>query len=188
MLEPQRASQKVSSRLIERAREMTGREFEARYPHPFLVVGAAFASEEFLPFDTAEISTATLNTTLRSLEVAAAADTARRSESESVSGIYPVVKSEHNPYSGRISVGRARTCDIVLAAGHVSKLHAHLLPLANGRWELRDADSMNGTWRNEEQLTSGERVPIYPGDMLRFGFVEAHFLAARGLHTRLRRL
>src|SRR5262245_27832586 len=39
--------------------------------------------------------------------------------------ILPVAKAAGNPYPDRISIGRARNCDVVMRDPTVSKLHAH---------------------------------------------------------------
>jgi hypothetical protein len=104
-----------------------------------------------------------------------------------VSGVFPVVKSERNPYQDRISIGRTRTCDIVLSTRFVSKLHAHILPMPDGTWELRDAGSTNGTFKNGRRLDTDVRVPIVYGDVLRFGYIDAQFVDATRLYNLLKR-
>ena len=99
----------------------------------------------------------------------------------------PLLKSDRNPYSERISVGRGSTCDIILQNGHVSKVHAHFLRGENQSWELRDANSTNGTFINGTRITRGGRVPIKYGDTLRFGFMDTQFLNATRLYDWLRR-
>src|SRR3954469_22725095 len=42
-----------------------------------------------------------------------------------VNEVLPIRKAAGNPYPDRISIGRARNCDIVVRHESVSKLHAH---------------------------------------------------------------
>lgn len=100
-------------------------------------------------------------------------------------GILPVVKSERNPYRDRVSIGRASICDMVLAAPAVSKLHAHFLMEPGGGWSVRDARSTNGTFVNGQRLQEEVRVPIRPGDRLRFAYCDGRFFDAAGLHALL---
>ena len=103
-------------------------------------------------------------------------------QAEQHGGVYAVTKSERNPYAGRISVGRAATCDLVVPTMHVSKLHAHFLRTERGTWELRDAKSTNGSFVNSRRANPGEHVPIGYGDVILFGTLEARFVDAQGLH------
>lgn len=161
------------------AHAMARADFAARCLHPFLVVGdpsqairiamegrVVFGDDAGrLAFDPGD-----------SLELPRPGEALTQ-----IVGTWAVVKSERNPYRDRISVGRARTCDLVLPTRYVSKLHAHFLPHETG-WELRDANSTNGTWRNGVRLDPGVRVPLLFGDMLRFGYIDAQFLDAIGYH------
>ena len=65
-------------------------------------------------------------------------------------------------------IGRATTCDLILADDAVSRRHALLCPVDDG-WELRDLDSTNGTFVNAWRL----RMPtaVRPGDVVTFGRV-----------------
>jgi len=166
------------------ARELSKASFAARWSHPFLVVGGL---DEAMLFDfhtnaaPSPLRSADLQERLRTLtENEPAEPIHERLE------VLPVLKSEHNPYSDRISLGRSKACDIALPDAHVSKLHAHFLREPDGGWALRDADSTNGTFRNGVRLAGGERVRIKPGDLLRFGFLDTRFVDALGLHEWLR--
>jgi pSer/pThr/pTyr-binding forkhead associated (FHA) protein len=63
-----------------------------------------------------------------------------------------------------MSIGRAATCDIVVDAPGVSRLHA-LIVVRDGAYTLRDQGSMNGIYVagqrvNEALLREGELVRI----------------------------
>jgi hypothetical protein len=94
--------------------------------------------------------------------------------------VLAIRKAPGNPYPDRISIGRARNCDLTLRHESVSKLHAHFACLPDGSVELRDDRSQNGTTVNDRPLsTGGER--LRDGDVLRFGVVVAVFVDANGL-------
>lgn len=84
-------------------------------------------------------------------------------------------------FTDRISIGRAINKDIVLRHSSVSKFHAWLEIDENDTFHLADADSKNSTWVNGESLVSRQLVPVAPGDLLRFGSVEAALVAPREL-------
>jgi anti-anti-sigma factor len=65
-----------------------------------------------------------------------------------------------------ISIGRGATCDIVLEPRSISRVHAHLEPLAEGRWKVLDAGSQNGIEVNGKPVR--EAVVTF-GDRLGFG-------------------
>jgi hypothetical protein len=157
--------------------ELTRAAFAARYPHPFLAVLARFndGDDQDFEFETnlvRRVPSGTGPLQLPSVEV---------------HGIFPLVKSARNPYADRISVGRAANCDVVVPSNHLSKLHAHFLPAADGTWELRDANSANGTFKNGERIAQGIKLKVKSGDRVRFGVLEAQFVDAGGLYDLLQR-
>lgn len=96
-----------------------------------------------------------------------------------------VRKRKGNPFPDRISVGRARNCDVVLRYSFVSKLHAHFLladpeaPLdANNALTLVDQKSHNGSAVNGEPLEPGRAVPVSNGDELVLGSLRLRLMNA----------
>jgi hypothetical protein len=169
------------------AHELSRVEFAARWSHPFIVLGS-FEEEMLFEFRTraAPSPFATIpDATQEKISTLTEDDPVK--EAREAGEVFPVVKSPGNPYTDRISLGRAKSCDIVLRHGHVSKLHAHFLRDPDGGWVLRDADSTNGTFRNGARLGRGELLAIHTGDMLRFGFLDTKFLDGAGLWGWLRR-
>ncbi len=102
-------------------------------------------------------------------------------------GVIKVVKNPDNPFPDRISVGRARSCDVVLRLSFVSKLHAHFLTASeDGLLRLVDQNSANGTSVNERRLTPSEPAVVLVGDRIGFGpNFELVYLDAAALARRL---
>lgn len=63
-------------------------------------------------------------------------------------------------------IGRAAECDVCLTDGLVSRRHA-AFRIRGGRWSVEDLGSRNGTWVNEQRVTTP--VAISRGDRVRFG-------------------
>ena len=83
-----------------------------------------------------------------------------------------IAKDSETPYSGLITVGRARTNDVVLRFETVSKFHAWFrLDPRSGRYRITDAGSTNGTLVNRLPLEEGETVELRDGDVVDFGGV-----------------
>lgn len=167
-------------------RELPRSAFTAQHNYPFLVFGKIGASAEddewSVEFDTGQMRTQP-PPSRQDIRATAAFPTLTSflSSQGQFGGILPVTKSERNPYAGRISVGRAASCDIVVPVLHVSKLHAHFLRSDDGGWEIRDAKSTNGTFVNARRSAPGVLVPLKPGDTLLFGALSARFLDASAL-------
>ena len=69
-------------------------------------------------------------------------------------------------------IGRS-TEAIPLSDDSVSRRHAELTP-DEGRWWIRDLESTNGTFLNDEPVV--DRVPISPGDLVRCGDTTLRFV------------
>ena len=100
--------------------------------------------------------------------------------------VHPLVKAEGNPYPDRISVGRARNCDIVLRAPSVSKLHAHFQVRRAGDYDLVDLGSHNGSRVNGARIAPQVPEPVASGDVVQFGDVAVQLVDASGLYPLLR--
>lgn len=98
-----------------------------------------------------------------------------------------LVKSQASPYNDRVSVGRARNCDIVIRDASVSKLHAHFRVDEGARVvHVTDIASHNGTTVDGARLTPQEPCRVHPGSILQFGSVRAELADARALYAALR--
>jgi hypothetical protein len=100
-----------------------------------------------------------------------------------------VKKRDGNPFPDRISVGRAKNCDVVLRFPSVSKLHAHFLVRPrDATLRLEDQQSANRTFVNGKALRPGVATAIRSGDKIRFGALAVEFLDANAFHTLLLRV
>jgi len=86
----------------------------------------------------------------------------------------------------RISVGREPNKDIVLRHASVSKLHCWFEMDEDGAFYVADAGSTNSTLVNERTVRD-EPTRIEPGDLVRFGLVDAMVCSPRELWTVLSR-
>jgi hypothetical protein len=100
--------------------------------------------------------------------------------------VVPVAKTAGNPYRDRISVGRARGCDIVIRDASVSKLHAHFRPTDDGKMQLVDLESSNGTRVDRRVLRANEQVSVTTGARIVFGNVTTQLLDAKALYDLLK--
>lgn len=57
--------------------------------------------------------------------------------------------------------------DLVLPSTAVSRVHASIEQRA-GNWYLKDMNSRNGTWVNEQELYGEEEQELINGDQIRF--------------------
>jgi hypothetical protein len=97
-----------------------------------------------------------------------------------------VRKRRGNPFPDRISVGRARNCDVVLRYSYVSKLHAHFLlgnpeltMEAQTQITLVDQKSHNGSAVNGHPLEAGRPVPVENGDEIVLGSLRLRLMNAQ---------
>lgn len=76
---------------------------------------------------------------------------------------------------GRITIGRATDCDIVLSSQTVSKVHAWFEIGDDGTHWVTDKGSRNGTRINGQRIAIDQPAAVEPGDRLDFGLVRAVF-------------
>jgi hypothetical protein len=157
--------------LAELAQSSTRDEFVAKQPHQFLVLEAGLYENDQVGFSTQVVDPVSLKRS-----------TVRRPQNIEV---LPVVKAAGNPYPDRVSVGRARNCDIVMRDASVSKLHAHFR-IGGPRLELVDIDSQNGTRVNGRALAPHQPAVIANGDTVLFGSVACKLVDAAALYDLLR--
>jgi len=86
-----------------------------------------------------------------------------------------------------LSIGRLANNDIPLQDASVSKVHALLRRTAGGVL-IKDADSMNGTYLNDEALPPKEEVRLHAGARARVGDIVVTYQSAAGLRALLAQL
>ncbi len=77
-------------------------------------------------------------------------------------------------YHWECIIGRARSCDVVVASPALNKTHATLIRSGSGKWKLFDLDSKTGSFVNGTE-DMGQGIAIHDGDSLRFGDVAMTF-------------
>ncbi|MFO0574346.1 MAG: FHA domain-containing protein [Polyangia bacterium] len=96
--------------------------------------------------------------------------------------VVPLAKGKNNPYQDRISVGRARNCDVVLRNPSISKLHAHIRREPNGSFVIIDQNSHNGTAVGGIRVPPSQPVPLRVGEQLTIGGMLVRLIDANQLH------
>lgn len=150
------------------AQSMTREEFARRVPGDYLVIEQV--EDDRVAFSTQIVDPAALKR---------GAHLSQRFE------VMPIVKAPGNPYPDRVSLGRARNCDLVMREPSISKLHAHFR-LGGPQLEVVDIDSQNGTRLNGRQLVPHQPAKVASGDQLSFGSVTGRLVNASGLWELLR--
>ena len=85
--------------------------------------------------------------------------------------------------NGSVTIGRAESNDVWIDSRNLSKVHARFR-MREGRWELADADSKNGTSVNGTPLPPNEFKEIKDGDRIHFAGVPCRIFSA----VKLRRI
>jgi len=160
------------------ARKLTREAFAEAHPYPFLLFHHDPADVQ----DDWTFKTQTISVTSAKLAKLAITEDLKLSPELARYDVFPVVKAMNNPWHERVSVGRARNNDIVLADSSVSKLHAHFRRGDGAEMILADAGSRNGTRLNQRRLEAGEAVKVSIGDTVSFGRTSMTFLDAQSLH------
>jgi pSer/pThr/pTyr-binding forkhead associated (FHA) protein len=84
-------------------------------------------------------------------------------------------RSEAGPFTFRLmpgavkTIGRSTTADFIVDAGMVSRFHCRLTATREGRVEIEDLESTNGTFVNDQRV---QRSVVGTGDRVRVGRVE----------------
>jgi hypothetical protein len=89
--------------------------------------------------------------------------------------VFAIHKSDRNFDESRISVGRARSNDIVIRSPKVSKYHAAFRSEGD-RFLIEDLGSANGTRVNGRPVKSGEPAEVKSGDRIHFWRYEFELL------------
>lgn len=94
--------------------------------------------------------------------------------------VVPLTPTHKNLYEDQVLVGRSLSNDIRLVSPQVSKVHVRF-DLDEGRWQITDLGSSNGTRLNGLKLEPKRGYFLRPGDEIALGDVSVHYLDAEGL-------
>jgi pSer/pThr/pTyr-binding forkhead associated (FHA) protein len=84
-------------------------------------------------------------------------------------------RSEAGPFTFRLmpgaikTIGRSTTADFIVDAGMVSRFHCRVTATEDGKVEIQDLESTNGTFVNDRRV---DRGMVGIGDRIRVGRVE----------------
>ncbi len=74
-------------------------------------------------------------------------------------------------------IGRARSCDVNVGDGTISRNHGILMRDMAGKWTYQDLGSSNGSYLNNHQITEPMKaVPVNYGDEIRMGMTTCTLL------------
>ncbi|MBN2498256.1 MAG: FHA domain-containing protein [Deltaproteobacteria bacterium] len=90
--------------------------------------------------------------------------------------------------SGRVMLGRAADCDVVIGDETVSMLQSVFLFDADGRCTIEDMETTNGTLLNGTPLAFGAPTGLKDGDSLIMGDTRLLFFYPQGLYDLMRAL
>ena len=101
--------------------------------------------------------------------------------------VVPVKKAtDARSFQDTLLMGRATSNDVCVRHLSVSKLHARIRR-RDGRLEISDAGSSNGTQVNGSRVDVGDWVFLQSGDTVSLGSCAFHVLEASHLHRLLKR-
>jgi pSer/pThr/pTyr-binding forkhead associated (FHA) protein len=105
----------------------------------------------------------------------------------STSPVLLAIRKVQASFPNMITIGRTANHDIVIEDVQVSKFHA-FFRVGNGKMELFDAGSRNGTWVGDRKLEpKGAGLVVQGGDVIRLSQLEFTVLDAGRAWDRLRR-
>jgi hypothetical protein len=88
------------------------------------------------------------------------------------------------PNGGMLTIGRAPTHDVVLEDPSASKDHANIV-YKNGKSELIDLNSMNGTFINSQPVKPNIANPLRDADVISFGGTQFIFYKSERFYEML---
>jgi pSer/pThr/pTyr-binding forkhead associated (FHA) protein len=145
--------------LVELARALSTEEFVARLPEPVLVVMSQLEPDSA----TGDESTAVGEESIGGIP----SGTPPFGEYPQAFETLAVRKKRHAQNRERITLGREKTCDIVVRTPGVSRVHAHFLP--GSPLGLLDPGSQNGTFVDGKRVERGQQVTLRAGQEIVFG-------------------
>ena len=70
--------------------------------------------------------------------------------------------------TSRITIGRSSSCDVVIDDMLVSREHSEIQQIKSSFY-IKDLDSRNGTFVNDEKVPKGKYIKLNPNDVIRLG-------------------
>jgi hypothetical protein len=161
----------VLSHYVADARLLTADDFRLRHGDAFLVHEAPISGFRPVPRTKATVAVDTL-----------AENTLGDGPQIKLNfAVFPVRRTGRSPFPNFISIGRAKSNDVIIEDESVSKFHAFFRRTEKGDFVLQDGGSKNGTMVDEEVVpdkNKGAPVIVDSGMRVRFGNVEMTFMAA----------
>jgi pSer/pThr/pTyr-binding forkhead associated (FHA) protein len=162
--------------LVELARALSSEEFIARLPEPVLVVMSQLEPDTA----TGDEDTQVGDDVVQGIPGTTPVEGTYPSAFETLS----VRKKRHAQDRDRITLGREKTCDIVVRTPGVSRVHAHFLP--GNPLTLIDPGSHNGTYVDGQRVATGQAVPLQPGQEIVFGDLVTRLIMPEELYGLLK--
>ncbi len=167
------------------ASKQTLQQFLAAYPHFWLLVEAKKqAPPKNMLFDTIAPSAA-MTADLLNPALLRITDADVRANPQNYE-LHPLIKSNRNPWTDRILVGRAANNDVVLINPSVSKVHAYILQKGTGAqifsYETRNPTKVGAT----TALPNGPGVNLPDGADVQIGVLRTRYLSGSVLYKLMR--
>jgi pSer/pThr/pTyr-binding forkhead associated (FHA) protein len=158
--------------LVELARALSREDFVARLPDPVLVVLSELVKEEATGDEDTQVG-----------EIGGMPGKVRNEVPAQFDAL-AVRKKRRGAEADRITLGRERTCDIVVRTPGISKQHACFLPGQPLRVE--DIGSQNGTFVDGKRIPANQPVEVQPGAQLVFGDLVTRLISPTELYALLK--
>jgi hypothetical protein len=160
--------------LLELSRALSREDFIERMPEPvLLVISEVERGEEASGEDDTQVG-----------EEIGGRPGGRQSELPERFDALAIRKKRHALDKDRITLGRERTCDIVVRTPGVSKQHAHFV--AGEALFLVDEGSQNGTFVDGKRLAANQPVALRTGMEVTFGDLTTRLIGPDELYALLK--
>lgn len=148
---------------------VTREQFAAQHPYPFLISGSNLSAAQSAPRSGGPIE---FDTQIQGPGTGQfPRPPGARPKRVPPLLILPLRKAPGSPFSDRLSVGRAPTCDLVIADPSVSKLHGHFREVTMASAVFTDAKSANGTRMDGVVVPPGGSIELKKFHHIVFGRV-----------------
>ena len=161
---------------IREAKELNKEQFLKKYPHPFLVQYTASENKEGKRMSFSTISVRSLDELLK----------IEAQDKKEIQDVFPVKKTENNPFSSKIIIGRTATQDIIIDSSSISKFHAYF-EIKEGKYLFYDKGSTNGSKLNNMELEASMSVMVRNNDIISLASLNYTFYYAETAYEVFRR-